>query len=107
MTEVDYRKVYSFGNIVSVRRKREYSSINSYREFFLAKNFLGHSMELPPGFDKVFTFSLSENVGMFKTTAKGKRMVAKLAEIYHWEKMNEKDRHEYERLKRKFEGSES
>lgn len=56
-------------------------------------------------FFELFAFA-PDHAGLFRLTYEGQRAAERLAEIDAFEKRNDRERREYERLRRKFEGGE-
>lgn len=56
-----------------------------------------------PAFDALFHFA-PDHAGLFRLTSIGDAAAKRLAEIDNFERTHDRDRREYERLKRKFEG---
>jgi len=103
MTEKAFSAFYSFGMVVSVTGKREFTGADTSREWLEAKNSSGKIMTLPHGWEDVWKFvGYSCSPGLFQFTYLGERMAKQLEAIKKWEAANKRELAEFERLKKKF-----
>lgn len=102
MTEVEFRKVRA-EMIVSITARWKFTGEDTSAEWLEATTRLGKTIVLPPSWEAAFKpVWKSHSPGLLDVNYLGERMQKRCEEIDKWEKANNKDRAEYERLKKKF-----
>lgn len=103
MSEAEFRSIHSFGMVVSVKGRWEFTGADTSREWLEATNSNGKTITLPSGWKRVLDFvGYSSVPGLFKLNYLGDRMQAALEAIDKWEAKNKRDRAEFDRLRKKF-----
>ena len=106
ISEADFRRIHSFGNIMSVEAKWEFTSADTTREWLEVKSKRGEKTEtmvMPHCWNRAYEFKgHSSNPGLFSENYVGKQARENLNIIDKWESKNKRERADFERLKAKF-----
>ena len=106
MSEQCFRAILRMGHIVQVEARWEMTGADTSREWLEVKTRSGGAYMLPERWQHALKFvGHSSAPGLFVLTRDGEQMAKTLRLIDAWEKNNEVERAEYERLKAKFEGA--
>ena len=107
MAETRFTDLYDFGMVVSVKAKWKYTGADTAVEWLEVTNANGKTMRLPDGWRHVVQFVGYASIpGLFKFTALGEAMLARLTAQRAFDVQHANERAEYIRLKALFEGTE-